>query len=324
MWLKIVLLVFSVTTSSSLDVGGVISGNRMGAIPLGVSLSEGELDVEGICSEQGVACLNCSMAIKCVILPVGWLKIPLESCGAGTTCNARHGGCSKQHVPECDLATDEYQHSCEQIGIFPDAHDCRKFHICSPPEGSLDGKPADHRSSLCPRHYGYNPATAQCSIPLNNGQCETRPVPKCTKIGETGVLSSSPNHYYVCRSKNWHLKPQIFLCPHGWMFVDGFCQPGLSQNTNAVSTLRSLGFADAESGVHRFQGLAYNDNNESVSTEKPTTSSVYMALFSTEKTSTYTPDTFLADKFDLSNYDVFDDGQRTSDSNSWESSNVSW
>lgn len=51
-----------------------------------------------------------------------------------------------------------------QVGIFPDAYDCRKFHLCSPPEGLPDGRPADHRAALCPRHYGYNPATAQCSV----------------------------------------------------------------------------------------------------------------------------------------------------------------
>lgn len=51
-----------------------------------------------------------------------------------------------------------------QIGIFPDAFDCRKFHLCSPPEDVPYGRPADHRVALCPRHYGYNPMTAQCSV----------------------------------------------------------------------------------------------------------------------------------------------------------------
>lgn len=50
------------------------------------------------------------------------------------------------------------------MGIFPDAFDCRKFHLCSPPEGLPDGRPADHRAALCPRHYGYSPQTAQCSV----------------------------------------------------------------------------------------------------------------------------------------------------------------
>lgn len=54
-----------------------------------------------------------------------------------------------------------------QVGIFPDAYDCRKFHLCSPPEGLPDGRTADHRPALCPRHYGYNPATAQCSVSFN-------------------------------------------------------------------------------------------------------------------------------------------------------------
>ncbi|XP_063380577.1 uncharacterized protein LOC134667188 [Cydia fagiglandana] len=293
MWLKIVLLVFGVTASSSLDVGGVLSGNRMGGVPLGVSLSEGELDVEGVCSKQGVACLNCSLAIKCVILPVGWLKVPLESCGEGMTCNAHLGGCSEQHVPECDSDTSEYQHSCEQIGMFPDAHDCRKFHICSPPEDSPTGRPADHRTALCPRHYGYNPATAQCSIPLKDGQCEKRPVPSCTKIGQTGVLPDSPNHYYVCRMKYNSLQPQIFLCPHGWYFVDGFCRPEPDVKCTTEAT-----------------------------TVKATEVSRLESLFSTEKASTYKPDTFLADKFDLANYEVAEDEQRVT-ADSWEN-NVSW
>lgn len=47
----------------------------MAGVPLGHSLGHGELDVEGICSEPGVACANCTMAVTCVPLPFGFLKV---------------------------------------------------------------------------------------------------------------------------------------------------------------------------------------------------------------------------------------------------------
>lgn len=50
----------------------------MGGVPLGISLGAGELDVEGICTQSGVACQNCTHVVTCVLLPGGWLKVNLE------------------------------------------------------------------------------------------------------------------------------------------------------------------------------------------------------------------------------------------------------
>ncbi|XP_026754563.2 uncharacterized protein LOC113514665 [Galleria mellonella] len=286
MWMKIFLLCvcgFTKSLTTSFDLGGVLSGNRMAGVPLGRSLGDGELDVEGICSEAGVTCQNCTHAVTCIPLPVGWLKLPLQECTDGTTCNANLGQCSTNHVPECNNKLATYEHVCEQVGIFPDAFDCRKFHLCSPPEGYPDGKPADRRSALCPRHYGYNPYTAQCSVKLAKGQCSETPVPECTKIGQTGALRYSVNHYYVCLSKRGRIYPQIFLCPNGWYFWEGFCrsQPPIEKITEEPTT-----------------------EIEDTTTEE--TTSKLANFFSTEKSTTYTADTFLADKFDLSNYEAVD------------------
>nr|XP_034830774.1 uncharacterized protein LOC117987818 [Maniola hyperantus] len=271
--------------STSYDLSGVVSGNRMAAVPLGKSLGQGELDIEGVCMEAGMTCQNCSHAVTCIPLPFGWLKVPLQQCSDGQTCNAHLKQCSSEAVPECDAATDKYRHICEQVGIFPDAYDCRKFHLCSPPEGFPDGRPADHRTALCPRHYGYDPRTAQCSVQLQHGQCSQKPVPDCAKVGQFGVLDSSPNHYYVCISRHGHLYPQIFICPHGWHFWDTFCRPEeeVKRSREASSVLLST------------------------TTAKPVTYKVD-AFFSTEKATTYAADTFLADKFDLTNYETIDEG----------------
>ncbi|XP_075973095.1 uncharacterized protein LOC142974565 [Anticarsia gemmatalis] len=335
MWNKIIFLsIFAFTHSytKSFELGGLMNGNRMAGVPLGMSLGTGELDVEGICTKSGMACQNCTLAVTCVPLPMGWLKVPLEECTDGFTCNAHLGKCTQDAVPECQATTQEFVHTCEQVGIFPDAYDCRKFHLCSPPEGLPDGRPADHRAAFCPRHYAYNPATAQCSIPIVNGQCSFKPVADCLTIGQHGVLFGSSNHYYVCLTRNKILFPQVFICPHGWHFWGGFCQPEPPPVYEVQVTEKPV----QEEVSQASEVLVDNSQPEiPVSTEPErrekddvsTRASVYHvdSFFSTEKAPTYSADTFLADRFDLSNYETTDDVQPTHDIfNSFESEDDFW
>ncbi|KAJ2939228.1 hypothetical protein O0L34_g8540 [Tuta absoluta] len=303
MWKKVILLCFLGYTQSqttSFDLGGVVSGNRMAGVPLGRSLGDGELDVEGICSKPGLACQDCKKLITCVSLPIGWLKVPVQQCSEGLSCNAAEGRCSNKTVPECDLAAQKYQHTCEQVGIFPDAFDCRKFHLCSPPDGSPDGRPADHRVALCPRHYAYNAQTAQCSIKLVYGQCSEKLVPQCSEAGHTEGLQSSPNHYYVCLLKQGALYPQIFICPHGWYFWDGFCRPEPQPHKRETTT---------EASSKSSEESTEKKKDSTIPTIPPTerTLTHIERFFSTEKATTYAADSFLADKFDLANYETVDD-----------------
>ncbi|CAH2217827.1 jg1310 [Pararge aegeria aegeria] len=194
----------------------------------------------------------------------------------------------------------------EWVGIFPDAYDCRKFHLCSPPDGSPDGRPAEHRTALCPRHYGYDAKTAQCSIQLQNGQCSQRPVPNCVKVGQFGVLEGSPHHYYVCISRHGSVYPQIFICPHGWHFWDTFCRP--------------------EAEVKREMESKTTEALVTSTSPIPVTYKVN-SFFSTEKATTYAADTFLADKFDMTNYESIDDPSTNSNyefTNSFENSFDAW
>ncbi|CAK1546929.1 unnamed protein product [Leptosia nina] len=316
MWLKVLLLsIFGCQIILTYDLSGVISGNRMAGVPLGRSLGDGEVDVEGICTTSGMACQNCTHAVTCVPLPIGWLKVPLQQCSGEQSCNAHLGQCSSQHVPECDVVSQKYQHICEQVGIFPDAYDCRKFHLCSPPVGLPDGAPADHRVALCPRHYSYNPQTAQCSIPLQNGQCIRRPVPDCTRVGQSGALETSSNHYYVCLSKGGTLRAQIFICPHGWHFSNGYCRPELIDSTTA----KSIDEPTKATRESRQMEVATTEKTTKVATSK------IDAFFSTEKPVTYAADTFLADRFDLANYETFDETHSANDfPNSFEESSDFW
>lgn len=255
-----------------------------------------------------------------------------------TTCNAHQGRCSAESVPECSNTAQEFQHTCEQVGIFPDAYDCRKFHLCSPPEGMPDGRPADHREALCPRHYAYNPQTAQCSIQLQNGQCNERTVPECKSIGQNGVLPSSTNHYYVCLMKNQELHPQIFICPHGWHFWGGFCQPEPEVKENIAKDVKD-GLVKDDQDKNKEVTTENKDKNKEATektieyTEKTeaeiTTPRIYAieSFFSTEKPPTYAADTFLADRFDLSNYESTDDVQPSRQDdfiNSFEDGNEFW
>ncbi|KAJ0176963.1 hypothetical protein K1T71_006972 [Dendrolimus kikuchii] len=322
MWRSVVLLAafgFTKSLTTSFDVRGIINGNRMASVPLGITLGSGELDVQGICVNPGMTCQNCTHAITCVALPVGWLLVPLEDCQEGYTCNAHLGKCTKDHVPECSSSSKQYKHTCEQVGIFPDAHDCRKFHLCSPPEGLPDGRPAEHREALCPRHYGYNPETAQCSIKLKNGQCSEKPVPDCTKVGQADVLNTSPNHYYVCLMKNNSLYPQIFICPHGWYFYDGYCHPEpkvVPENSSESASSSSEGNADTTKRPKSKNKSNKENKNKDVTTDKASTTTTEEvkltttridSFFSTDKPVTYAADTFLADKFDLTNYESIAD-----------------
>lgn len=134
-------------------------------------------------------------------------------------------------------------------------------------------------------------------IELNKGQCEQKPVPSCTKVGQTGVLPAGPNHYFVCLIKNGILHPQVFICPHGWFFVDGFCrpEPGVTVATEPVETV-----TEKETAVPEVQWKM-------------------SSFFSTEPPTTYKADTFLADKFNLTNYETTDDGEQRIDEGSFES-----
>lgn len=128
-------------------------------------------------------------------------------------------------------------------------------------------------------------------INLENGQCSHRPVPDCQRVGQSGALDGSSNHYFVCLSKHGALTPQIFLCPHGWHFSNGFCRPYIeistSTTTEKVETTES--------------------RTEEITEQTIWTTSRIDQFFSTDKPVTYAADMFLADKFDLSNYETIDE-----------------
>ncbi|KAL4721177.1 hypothetical protein ACJJTC_003425 [Scirpophaga incertulas] len=131
---EIILLCLAVNAgTSSLEHRGLLTGNRLAGVPLDVSIGQGEIDFEGVCTEPGFACQNCTHPVSCIHIPGGFLKIPLQKCDEYLTCNANAGECGRDHVPECQASTVDYVHTCEQTGIFPDAYDCRKFHLCPPP-----------------------------------------------------------------------------------------------------------------------------------------------------------------------------------------------
>lgn len=135
------------------------------------------------------------------------------------------------------------------------------------------------------------------------------------------VLSTSPNHYYVCLLKNNSLYPQIFICPHGWYFYDGYCHPEpkeVPKTTNESSSSEEN--SDATKRPKQKAHKGKKNKQENKATEIPTTeetpttteevkltTSKIDSFFSTEKAATYAADTFLADKFDLTNYESITD-----------------
>lgn len=57
-------------------------------------------------------------------------------------------------------------------------------------------------------------------------------------MGQADALPFSPNHYYVCLVKQGYLYPQVFICPHGWYFWDGFCRPEPKEQNTGIFNRR--------------------------------------------------------------------------------------
>lgn len=144
-------------------------------------------------------------------------------------------------------------------------------------------------------------------IKLKNGQCNQSIVPKCIKVGQSDALVSSPNHYYVCLSRHGNLNPQIFICPHGWYFWDNYCRP-----EPKVNQIKNVEQKESKCSKEENSSSASKEDSEvekSINLAKSAPKPIYKVeeFFSTEKPITYAPDTFLADKFDLTNYETIDD-----------------
>lgn len=128
------------------------------------------------------------------------------------------------------------------------------------------------------------------------------------KVGQSDALLDSPNHYYVCLSRHGNLYPQIFICPHGWYFWDNYCRPqpkNIKKNDIEIKKPKKSEDKDVSSASKEDSEIEKITNNFA----KPTPRPIYKMeeFFSTEKATTYPADTFLADKFDLTNYETIDD-----------------
>lgn len=93
----------------------------------------------------------------------------------------------------------------------------------------------------------------------------------------------------MCLFKKNELYPQIFLCPNGWTFQNGICRPYVPIEYFDTTTAE----VTTTEGVPDEPKIDVASNG-------------FFSFFSTEKTPTYAPDTFLADKFDLSGLNTED------------------
>lgn len=222
-------------------------------------------------------------------------------------------------------------------------------------------------------------------------------MPDCKNVGQSDALPNSPNHYYVCLVKQGYLYPQVFICPHGWYFWDGFCRPEpIRQNPGASNgndeqfqhdksednngedprsgrafiettnkreypskhfeengkdsdekfgirdSSKQFGFRNSDSSERKNRRKESSEDfnlNDTKKNERRTeirkdseenkpkaTTSRIDSFFSTERTVTYAADTFLADKFDLTQYESTDDVAPSVDefTNSFESEDEFW
>lgn len=140
-------------------------------------------------------------------------------------------------------------------------------------------------------------------ILLENGQCSKTPIPSCTSVGQSGPVALSANHYYFCLSKQKAIYPQIFVCPHGWFYWNNFCHPQPQRN----------GVASRESVYPELTTPSTTTVTATTTVSSTPVISKIESFFSTEKQVTYAPDTFLADKFDLVNYETIDEVSNSND-----------
>lgn len=175
------------------------------------------------CKKQGPICNGCGEVYTCIPIGNAWIIEKLYDCDTknGYTCLESTASCTLEHNPDCPVEVDGYKFVCHQTGLFPDAFDCQKYHLCIP-TSSDDPRPEPESIPLtCSSGYYYNAKTGVCSKKLtSNGNCPA-PAPLCANLGQTGNISGNAALYYVCMKVNPTdvlFFPQMFVCGGGKEF----------------------------------------------------------------------------------------------------------
>lgn len=173
------------------------------------------------CTKNGMMCDGCQFSYYCIQISNGdWNKILMDTCHGKRTCDQTIGVCTDDFNFFCHESVLSYQFVCNQPGIFPDAYDCTKYHLCAVnQEGHLRTTSIDFK---CPEGFGFDSMSTLCHVKLTDGKCKSN-LPICEKIGQTGEIVGNPSLYYVCMPLGVNGKvvylPEIFVCPYDTYYV---------------------------------------------------------------------------------------------------------
>lgn len=166
------------------------------------------------CDRQGLLCKDCETLVRCIADGAGFGRYPVAICNksAGEYCNKDYQ-CSTAPNPAC--ANEDYRLYCNDIGMFPDPFNCKKFFMC--PYIGYHGI-----AFRCGNDYAYNMVTTFCDIKLRHCSNSVLPVPFCQRTGQMGALANK-SLWYICVFVNGVITPQLHVCPNGKFFVDHTC-----------------------------------------------------------------------------------------------------
>nr|CAD7202726.1 unnamed protein product [Timema douglasi] len=173
----------------------------------------GVSDEEVICTKAGYSCSSdCSYVQLCVQTgDDSYDGYNVESCDPGkTSCDGSTHKCASD-AGSCPGAVEDF--TCNTLGMFPDPYNCSVFHVCAA-SGGADSPQA------CPSPYAFNALNGACDTRI----CSSQPVPKCSKLGQTGTVGGNPAIYYVCiPGTSGGIRPELYRCPHGRYTGAGIC-----------------------------------------------------------------------------------------------------
>lgn len=166
------------------------------------------------CTKPGPICGSCESVFECIQIGAGFIIEQLYNCPAGTTCLESTATCTAAgNNPLCDDNSAGYNFICRQVGVFPDAFNCQKYHICVPLANSETVAPESIPRN-CHEGFYYDPKTTLCRYKLTNDTNCSVVVPHCNSVGEAGLVPHNPALYYIClRSADGATySPQMFAC----------------------------------------------------------------------------------------------------------------
>lgn len=167
------------------------------------------------CTKPGQMCNGCDQVYMCIPVGSGWIIEKLDDCKTdqGFTCLESTGNCTLDHNPKCYVDVTGYEFVCHQKGLFPDAFDCQKYHLCIPE--ILDNSTMKESIMLtCDSGFYYNTKTGVCSKKLTSGGNCPSPVPRCDAPGQSGNIVGNAALYYICMKSETTSSyfPQMFVC----------------------------------------------------------------------------------------------------------------